>query len=334
MGTQIHPQARTTPKVRQEIMDSGLSERAVAKAYNISRGTARKWMGRDDPQDRSHRALTRQTTLNPLQEAIVLYLRQALYFTLDDLLFVTKAYINADVSRSGLARCLKRHGVSRLEELSPQPDETGAPARRAGRRLLPGTLHLHVKRLPQLPGEPARGHLYLAIDRATRWLYARCYRQHDAASSADFLVRLQQAAPLAVRTVLTDDGAAFADPQRGAGHPFAAACATHQIAHRVLPQRPRPAAGANPGPVVGGGDAGASWAGAAGALLPHTSFADPAELEATLQNYVALYNHLIVQGALDDRTPLQALAAWREQRPGPGAAGLPSSAAGRSTTTC
>ena len=64
-------------------------------------------------------------------------------------------------------------------------------------------------------------------------------------------------------------------------------------------------------------------ASAAAELLLHTSFANPAELESMLQNYVALYNHLIVQGALDNKTPLQALAEWQAQQPGLFAAGLP-----------
>jgi hypothetical protein len=46
---------------------------------------------------------TVHTTLSAAQEAIVLALRQSLYLPLDDLLFITKQYINADVSRSGIA---------------------------------------------------------------------------------------------------------------------------------------------------------------------------------------------------------------------------------------
>jgi hypothetical protein len=47
----------------------------------------------------------------------VLALRQSLYLPLDDLLFITRQYINADVSRSGIARLLKREGMPRLEEV-------------------------------------------------------------------------------------------------------------------------------------------------------------------------------------------------------------------------
>ena len=48
MSSTIHPQARTTPKIRQEIKDSGLSDREAAKVFNIARATAAKWIKRDD----------------------------------------------------------------------------------------------------------------------------------------------------------------------------------------------------------------------------------------------------------------------------------------------
>ena len=115
MSSRIHPQARTTPKIRQEIKDSGLSDREAAKVFGITRATAAKWLKRDDVQDRSHRAHTLHTTLSVPQEAIVLALRQSLYLPLDDLLFVTRQHINPDVSRSGFARLLKREACLALK---------------------------------------------------------------------------------------------------------------------------------------------------------------------------------------------------------------------------
>ena len=117
MSSRIHPQARTTPKIRQEIKDSGLSDREAAKAFNITRATATKWLKRDDVQDRSHRTHTLHTTLSATQEAIVLPLRQSLYLTLNDLLYITRQYINPDVSRLGIARLLKREGMARLKDV-------------------------------------------------------------------------------------------------------------------------------------------------------------------------------------------------------------------------
>ncbi|MBK8640447.1 MAG: hypothetical protein IPN92_19975 [Chromatiaceae bacterium] len=47
-------------------------------------------------------------------------MRKTLLLPLDDLLAVTREFLNPDVSRSGLDRCLRRHGVSNLQALIPQ----------------------------------------------------------------------------------------------------------------------------------------------------------------------------------------------------------------------
>lgn len=48
--------------------------------------------------------------MNPTSETIVVQLRHTLLLPLDDLLPVTSEFIRAEVSRSGLDRCLRRHG--------------------------------------------------------------------------------------------------------------------------------------------------------------------------------------------------------------------------------
>ena len=112
--SQVHPQARTTPLTRQEIKSSKAPLTELADRYNITLATARKWKGREDMQDRSHRPHTSSTTLSPAQEALVVELRRTLLLPLDDLVAVTREFINPDVSRSGMDRCLRRHGVSGL----------------------------------------------------------------------------------------------------------------------------------------------------------------------------------------------------------------------------
>ena len=47
-------------------------------------------------------------------------LRRMLLLPLDDPLAVTREFLNPDVSRSGLDRCLRRHGVSNLNPLRPK----------------------------------------------------------------------------------------------------------------------------------------------------------------------------------------------------------------------
>jgi len=51
---QLHKMARTTPAIRKEIRESTLSERELARKYNITRKTVRKCKNREYQTDRSH----------------------------------------------------------------------------------------------------------------------------------------------------------------------------------------------------------------------------------------------------------------------------------------
>lgn len=50
-------------------------------------------------------------------------------------------------------------------------------------------------------------------------------------------------------------------------------------------------------------------------LLKQTRFDSRADLEATLLNYLKLYNHHIPQRAIDGKTPIQVLKEWQHRRP-------------------
>ena len=110
--SQVHRLARTTPRTRCEIRYSNASVTELAEIYNISVATARKWKGRDDALDRSHRAHDLGCTLRPAQEAIVLELRRLCLLPLDDLLSITRRFVNDKASRSGVSRLLRREGVA------------------------------------------------------------------------------------------------------------------------------------------------------------------------------------------------------------------------------
>lgn len=113
-----HPNATTTPEMRTFIQASTLSVKQLAKVLNISEATVRKWRRRDSINDGSTTPHHLNTTLTPLQEFVVVGLRTQLKIPLDKLLKATQTFINPYVSRSGLARCLKRHGVSQLKTVS------------------------------------------------------------------------------------------------------------------------------------------------------------------------------------------------------------------------
>jgi transposase InsO family protein len=239
MMIRLHPRARTTPAVRQELQESTQGSRALAQQYGLARATVQKWRRRESVEDASHRPHTLHTTLTPAQEAIVVYLRQQLLVPLDDLLAVTREFLNPSVSRSGLDRCLRRHGVANLKALPPTP---AAIPHKPFKAYAPGFLHVDVKYLPAIQGE-ARQFLFVAIDRATRWVYVALKPNRTAPSAKAFLKAVIAAAPFRIQKCLTDNGSEFTDrflvkaKQPTGTHVFDQACAEHTIEHRLIPPR-------------------------------------------------------------------------------------------------
>jgi transposase-like protein len=117
MAATIHSNARTTPKIRQEIQSapSSVTNMALARKYGLTKHTVSKWRNRENVEDGSHRPKKLHTTLTGAQEAVVVSVREALMLSLDDLLVIAREFLNPDLSRSALDRCLRRHGVSSLK---------------------------------------------------------------------------------------------------------------------------------------------------------------------------------------------------------------------------
>jgi transposase InsO family protein len=292
-----------------EIKASAAPLTAVAERYNITVATARKWRGRESAQDLSHRPHRLATTLSPAQELLVVELRRTLLLPLDDLLAVVHEFINPDASRSGLDRCLRRHGVSELKSLQPQI-EGQAKALKTFKDYEPGFLHIDIKYLPQMPDEARRRYLFVAIDRATRWVFMRTYRDQSEMSSTDFLRRLKRAAPMKIKTILTDNGSQFTDrftsrARTPSGqHVFDLACLSMGIEHRLCPPRHPQTNGMVE-----------RFNGRISEIVGQTRFASAADLDATLTNYLETYNQLIPQRALKHQTPIQALKNWQLRKP-------------------
>jgi len=169
----LHSQAKTTPKVRAAIQESDEAGTVLAARFGVTAQTIYKWRKRDSVEDRSHTPHRLQTTLTPAQEAVAVALRKTLLVSLDDLLAVVREFLNPHVSRSGLDRCLRRHGVGNLHDLQAK---TARPKHSGFKAYEPGYLHIDVKYLPQMADETSRRYLFVAIDRATRWVFIRVFK--------------------------------------------------------------------------------------------------------------------------------------------------------------
>jgi len=202
MHIRLHKEATTTPKVRALIQASDEPAWVLAQRFGTTEQTVWKWRKRDSVADRSHTPHRLQTTLTPAQEAVAVALRKALLVSLDDLLAVVREFLNPNVSRSGLDRCLRRHGVGNLREMQAKAPR---PKHSAFKAYEPGYIHIDVKYLPQMADETKRRYLFVAIDRATRWVFIRIFTAKTAANARRFLRDLERACPMRIRTILTDN---------------------------------------------------------------------------------------------------------------------------------
>ncbi len=199
MQVVLHKNARTTPAIRRELQLSSKSklDRELAQEYGLNRATVHKWRNRDNTNDASHCPHRLNTTLSPAQKIVVVHLRQTLLLSSDDLLAVTRGFINANVSHSGLDRCLRRHGVFNLKALMPKAEDSSKPLKKF-KNYEPGFVHVDVKYLPQMPDETHRRYLFVAIDRASRWVYLELLDDKTATSASGFLNRLTAHAPFKI----------------------------------------------------------------------------------------------------------------------------------------
>jgi hypothetical protein len=90
-----------------------------AERFGLTEQTIYECRNRDSVDDRSHTPHRLQTMLTPAQGSIVeknvaVTLRKTLLVSLDDLLSVVREFLNPHASRSGLDRCLRRHGAGEL----------------------------------------------------------------------------------------------------------------------------------------------------------------------------------------------------------------------------
>lgn len=215
---------------------------------------------------------------------------------------------------------LRRHGLSNLRQLRTEED-TAKPVG-SFKDYTPGFVHIDVKYLPQMPDESRRRYLFVAIDRATRWVYLELLPDKSARHAKGFLQRLIHKAPFKIEKILTENepkamfqrsynGKEFTDRFAANGertptgkHPFDQLCQAHGIEHRLIrPRHPQ-----TNGMVE-------RFNGRISEVLATHRFVSGEDLEQTLLRYAALYNQSIPQRALGHITPVEALKKWYEKRP-------------------
>ncbi len=250
MGQLLHGSATTTEAVRRAIQARQESVRALAKRHGISPTTVQKWRKRSTTADaRMGPKEIRSTVLTPEEEAIIVAFRQHTLLPLDDCLYTLQPTI-PHLRRSSLHRCFQRHGIARL------PETDGDKPSRSRFKAYPiGYFHIDIA---EVRTEEGKLHLFVAIDRTSKFAFVQLHEKATRRVAADFLRALVAAVPYTIHTVLTDNGTQFVDntpinqeaeaeaeaywaerdePRLYRLHAFAAACEKGGIEHRLTKPR-------------------------------------------------------------------------------------------------
>ena len=222
----LHPQARTTPAVRQEIARSTEPTGVLAQRFSVSTETVRKWRkrGAQDCQDHSSRPHKLPWKATDEERAIVCALRQATGFPLDDLTFIVTHFL-PHLNRDAVYRILKAEGLGRLPPAQQRKRESGT-----FKDYDLGFVHMDIKHLPKLEtanGERRKRFLYVAIDRCSRWVHLAVKDDELATSAVAFLKEAVRAFPFKITHVLTDRGSCFT------ADGFEEACHQLKLQHRT-----------------------------------------------------------------------------------------------------
>ncbi|SFU19510.1 hypothetical protein SAMN05518861_12142 [Mesorhizobium sp. YR577] len=172
--------ARTTEAVRRAIQHSQESLRVLAKRYGINQKTVAKWKRRTAVKDLPTGPKdVRSTTLSIEEEAIIVAFRRHTLLPLDDCLYALQATIPY-LTRSSLHRCLQRHEISRL------PEVTGDKEPKRKFKTYPiGYFHIDIAEVRTAEGKL---YLYVAIDRTSKFAFVQLVTKTGRTSASAFLV--------------------------------------------------------------------------------------------------------------------------------------------------
>lgn len=233
MGQILHGSATTTHAVRAAIQRSQAAVKELAGQYGLDPKTVAKWKKRafvhDAPMGPKQ---VRSSVLTLDEEAIAVAFRKHTLLPLDDCLYALQATI-PHLTRSSLHRCYQRHGISRLPEV-----EGEKPIKKKFKAYPIGFFHIDIA---EVRTEEGKLHLFVAIDRTSKFAFARLLNKADTRTARAFLDELVETVPYRIHTVLTDNGIQFADLPKNRtgptamyrGHPFDRACQRHGIEHRL-----------------------------------------------------------------------------------------------------
>ena len=229
MSQVYHGNAKTNSHTRDMIQKSDLSNVELAQKYNVNVKTIVKYKSRDYTEDKSSRPDKIHYALSPIDKEIIRVVRTLTWMELDDLTD-TIVDVIPHANRSNIYRTLKAFDINKV------PEEQNRKAKKF-KEYEPGYLHIDVTYLPKF--DKQKYYLFVAIDRATRLLYYKVYKNKSSQNAVEFLKECKEYFPFYITHILTDNGLEFTDKwARGKGvvsgnHKFDVECKEDEIEHRL-----------------------------------------------------------------------------------------------------
>jgi len=232
MGNIHHSNAKTTVRIRKELQNSSESIYQLADRYSLNWKTVKKWResavltdGKCGPKE------PHSTVLSELEDLAICEFRKKTLLPLDDVYISLKNQI-ASLTRSNLHRCLQRHGLSVLPK-----GEKYVREKKKFKDYSIGYVHIDIT---EVRIEKQKLYLFVAIDRASKYVFCELHDRMTAEISADFLRKLLKNCPFKITKILTDNGSQFTYEllsnhlkPKNKIHIFDMICAENGIEHRL-----------------------------------------------------------------------------------------------------
>ena len=159
MGSILHGNAKTTPRIRKEIQNSVESATEIAKRLGCNIKTVLKWKKASSTSDKRSGPIQPKSVLSLAEQQIICEFRRISKLPLDDVYIALKEKI-PNLTRSNLHRCLKRNNLNVL------PKEEELPCEKKKFKEYPiGFVHIDIT---EVQTDQGKCYLFVAIDPATK----------------------------------------------------------------------------------------------------------------------------------------------------------------------
>ena len=179
MGQILHGSATTTHAIRAAIQRSKAPLKELAAQYGLNQKTVAKWRKRAFVHDAPMGPKTpRSTVLTAGEEAAVVAFRKHTLLPLDDCLYALQATI-PHLTRSSLHRCFNVTASAGCPEI-----DGDKPTKKTFKRYPIGYFHIDIA---EVRTEEGKLHLFVAIDRTSKFAFAQLHKAANVKTAAAFL---------------------------------------------------------------------------------------------------------------------------------------------------